>query len=83
MLDNKFKNAKKLVIWYILVKMWILLMIIFSGPYEVGKVDILGNYQTKPECVEEIQRALTFEVPKQTSFGCVKIERIREANKSL
>jgi len=63
--------------------MWILLMIIFSAPYEVETVDILGNYQTKSECVEEIQRALVLEVPKQTSFGCVKIERIREADKSL
>ena len=63
--------------------MWILLMVIFSAPYEVGKVDILGNYQTKTECVAEINRALTFEVPKQTSFGCVKIERVRETNKSL
>ena len=83
MLDSQIKNAKKLAIWYILVKMWILLMIIFSAPYEVGKVDILGNYQTKPECVAEINRALTFEVPKQTSFGCVKIERVREADKSF
>ena len=83
MLDTEIKNAKKLAIWYILVKMWILLMIIFSAPYEVEKVDILGNYQNKTECVQEIQRALTLEVPKQTSFGCVKIERSRETNKSL
>ncbi len=58
-------------------------MIIFSAPYEVGKVDILGTYQTKPECVQEIQRALTFEVPKQTSFGCVKIGGMNAINKSL
>jgi len=83
MLDTEIKNAKKLAVWYILAVMWILLMIIFSAPYEVEKVDILGNYQNKTECVQEIQRALTLEVPKQTSFGCVKIERIRETNKSL
>ena len=83
MLDNKIKNAKKLAVWYPLGAMWILLMIILSAPYEVETVNILGNYQTKPECVEEIQRALTFEVPKQTSFGCVKIERVRETDKSL
>ena len=58
-------------------------MIIFSAPYEVGKVDILGNYQTKSECVAEINRALALTVPNQTSFGCVKIERIREADKSF
>ena len=63
--------------------MWILLMIIFSAPYEVETVDILGNYQTKTECVEEIQRALALEVPKQTSFGCVRLGKVNEINKSL
>ena len=83
MLDSQIKNAKKLAIWYILMAMWILLMIIFSAPYEIEKVEILNTHHSKKKCVEEINRALTFEVPKQTSFGCVKIERVREADKSL
>ena len=83
MLDRKFKNAKKLAVWYPLGAMWILLMIIFSAPYEIEKVEILNTHHSKKKCVEEINRALEMEVPRETSFGCVKIERIREADKSL
>ena len=63
--------------------MWILLMIIFSAPYEIEKVEILNTYHSKKKCVEEINRAIEMEVPRETSFGCVKIERIREVDKSF
>ena len=58
-------------------------MIVFSAPYEIATVDILNTYHSKKKCVEEVNRALAMEVPRKTSFGCVKIERIREADKSF
>ena len=59
--------------------MWILLMVILNAPYQVERIEILGTYSVKKECVQEIQRALEFEVPKTASFGCIKIEGIHEA----
>ena len=53
--------------------MWVLLMIIFSQPYQVSTVDILGTYSKKEICVAEQKRATDIGTYNKTSFGCVKI----------
>ena len=53
--------------------MWVLLMIIFSQPYHVDKIDILGTYADKEVCVNEQKRATDIGTIAKTSFGCVKI----------
>lgn len=57
--------------------MWVLLIIIFSQPYHISSVDILGTYTGKMACVNAQERAMTIPVPKKTSFGCVKIEGVK------
>jgi hypothetical protein len=57
------------------MKMWILLMIIFSQPYQVSEIQILGTYIQKPACEKEIKRALSVDVPTKSSFGCIEIEK--------
>ena len=56
--------------------MWVLLMIIFSQPYQVEYINLLGSYKHKEECVIEKDRAVN--TMNQTnsrpvSFGCLKI----------
>ena len=51
-------------------------MVVFSQPYEIATVDILGTYHNKKACTDQVNRALTITVPAKTSFGCLKIERI-------
>ena len=58
--------------------MWILLMIVFNQPFQVDSINILGKYHQKKECQEEVKRALTIGVPIKSSFGCVKIEKMRK-----
>jgi len=58
--------------------MWVLLMIVFSQPYQIATIDILGTYGSKVACVKEQQRALAIGMPVRTSFGCVKIERVKK-----
>ena len=57
--------------------MWVLLMIVFSQPYHVATVDILGTYSTKIVCVSEQKRAMAIGTVIKTSFGCVKIEGVK------
>ena len=57
--------------------MWVLLMIIFSQPYHVSTVDILGTYSEKEVCVTEQKRATAIGVTGKASFGCVKIEGVK------
>ena len=62
--------------------MWILLMIIFSQPYHVATVDILGTYPEKAICVEEQKRAMDIGTIEKTSFGCIKIIGIKRLQRS-
>ena len=57
--------------------MWVLLMIVFSQPYHVATVDILGTYSDKTVCVNEQKRAMDIGTIIKTSFGCVKIEGVK------
>ena len=62
--------------------MWVLLMIVFSQPYHVAKVDILGTYTHKVVCVKEQKRAMDIGTVVKTSFGCVKIEGVKRTKTS-
>ena len=57
--------------------MCILLMIIFSQPYHVSSIGILGTYSDKTACVKEQKRAVALgtSMNKRDAFGCVKIEK--------
>ena len=48
-------------------------MIVFSQPYHVAKVDILGTFSEKVACVSEQRRAVSIGTFVRTSFGCVRI----------
>ena len=60
--------------------MWILLMIVFSQPYHVATVDILGTFSEKVTCVNEQKRAISIGTPVKTSFGCIRVEKIKLGN---
>ena len=62
--------------------MWVLLMIVFSQPYHVARVDILGVYTDKVVCVNEQKRAMSIGTIIRTSFGCVKIEGVKRTKTS-
>jgi len=63
--------------------MWILLMIIFSQPYEINKINIIGEFKKKSVCVSEQNRAVEVYNKSNTarvSFGCIKIEGAKHMN---
>jgi hypothetical protein len=64
--------------------MWVLIIIIFSQPYQVATVDILGTYAEKQACVKAQQRATDIGTIAKTSFGCIKIvgtKRIKKGSR--
>ena len=50
-------------------------MIIFSQPYQISNIEILGTYVTKKACTDTVDRALAVGVPVKTSFGCILVKR--------
>jgi hypothetical protein len=53
-------------------------MIIFSQPYHVATVDILGTYSEKAICVKAQKRAMDIGTISKTSFGCIKIIGVKQ-----
>ena len=51
-------------------------MIVFSQPYHVATVDILGTFSEKVACVSEQRRAVSIGTSVRTSFGCVRISAV-------
>jgi len=49
-------------------------MIVFSQPYQISHIDIIGTYKSKKFCIQEQKRALTFDVPVKSSFGCILVK---------
>jgi len=56
--------------------MWLLLMIVFSQPYQVSYIDIIGTYGSEKVCKQEVKRALTIDVPVKSSFGCILVKKL-------
>ena len=54
-------------------------MIVFSQPYQIATIDILGTYGSKKVCTSEVKRALAIGTIVKTSFGCIKIVRARRS----
>ncbi len=58
--------------------MWILLMIVFSQPYEIKYIKVLGDYPSHQLCVQEQKRALGIHADGEygtASFGCIKVKQ--------
>ena len=65
--------------------MWILLMVVFSQPYQVDHIQLLGEYRDRVGCVMEQERAVRVyndTSSDKVSFGCLKIGFKKTSNVS-
>lgn len=53
--------------------MWLLILIILSGPEKIERVDILKIMYGKQECFAEVQRAVEVGLPLHSSISCIKL----------
>ena len=49
-------------------------MIVFSQPYQISHIDVMGAYGNKKSCTKEVQRALDLDIPVKASFGCILVK---------
>lgn len=61
--------------------MWILLLIILSGPHKVERVDLLKITYGKQECLSEVKRALSLGMPRNSSISCVPLAGVLQVEK--
>ena len=52
--------------------MWVLLFIIFSQPYHVQQIDVLGTFASREECNVKVNEVMNFQ-PDRTTLSCIPI----------
>jgi len=59
--------------------MWVLLLVLFSGPMEIQKVELLEYHWGRASCIKSVNEAVKVGLPPNTSIGCVRIKHITKA----
>jgi hypothetical protein len=58
--------------------MWLLLLVLFSGPMQIERVDILETHWSKQKCVERTVQAENAGLPPNSNVGCVYVGTIKK-----
>ena len=53
--------------------MWLLLLVLFGGPMQIERIDILETHWDKKNCVEAVERARNSGIPKDANIGCIYV----------
>ena len=61
--------------------MWILLLIILSGPHTVERVDLMKILYGKENCLSEVKRALSLGMPRNSSISCVPLTGVLQVER--
>ena len=63
--------------------MWVLLFIVFSQPYTIAYVDVLGYYESRNKCADKVKLVLK-DQPLRTTLSCVPInaKNVRKTSSS-
>ena len=52
--------------------MWVLIFIVFSQPFEVHHVEVLGQYASRIDCFDKVKSVLK-DQPLKTTLSCIPI----------
>ena len=58
--------------------MWLLLLVFFSGPMQIERVDILETHWNEKNCVQAVERTRDVGMPKDANIGCVYVGTIKK-----
>jgi hypothetical protein len=58
--------------------MWLLLLVMFAAPMQIGQIDILGTHWSEKDCVKAVERARDTGIPKEANIGCVYVGTIKK-----
>ena len=56
--------------------MWLLLLVLFSGPMEIKYITILEHLPNRTECVKRVNEAVAVGLPSNTNIGCLEVKHL-------
>ena len=63
--------------------MWILRLVYFSGPMQIGKTEILEMHWDHNKCEKRVKDARGIGLPSNTNIGCVEVKGLSKAKRIL
>ena len=58
--------------------MWLLLLVFFSGPMQIERVELLETHWNHQKCVERTVEAEEVGLPPNSNIGCVYVGTIKK-----
>mgnify|MGYP001286976375 CR=1 FL=1 len=62
--------------------MWFLILIIFSGPMEIERMDVLEIHWDEKKCIARAKQAVKTGIPENSNIGCVHVDGVGRANET-
>ena len=62
--------------------MWLLMLVFFSGPMQIERVEILEMHWSKKECEDGTKHAQAVGLPIDSTVGCVYLKEVKRATNS-
>ncbi len=59
--------------------MWLLMLVMFSGPMQIERMDVLETHWDEKKCVERVKQAVKIGIPKNSNMGCVHVDGVGRA----
>jgi|TARA_R100001530_G_scaffold113152_2_gene80151 hypothetical protein len=58
--------------------MWLLLLVLFSGPMQIERVEILQTHWDEKQCVRMANQVKKNDLPDNANIGCVYVGTIKK-----
>jgi len=62
--------------------MWLLMLVLFSGPMNIERVDILEIHWSKKNCEDATKHAEAVGLPIDSTVGCVYLKEVKRVENS-
>ena len=56
--------------------MWVLVLVLFSGPMEISRTEVLEYHWNFKDCSQRVDEARKVVLPNNSSIGCMDIKHI-------
>ena len=60
--------------------MWLLILVIFNGPMDVKRMDILETHYAEKSCVSRLEQARELGLPSNANLGCIYLSAVSKAS---
>ena len=60
--------------------MWLLILIIFNGPMDIKRMEIIETHYLERSCTNKLKEAEKMGLPSNTNLGCIYLSSVSKAS---